>query len=68
MKFEIYYRTSLGGFRTYNEVEAPDEKTALAINFECAKKQIPEDSTLFAPWTEEDFLAVPKPSRKEAIE
>lgn len=65
MKFEIYYKTSLGELRLYNEVEAPDKDTALTINFERAKKQIPEDSMLFAPWREEDFIAVPKLDSKE---
>ena len=65
MRFKIFYKTSFGGLRLYNEIEAPDKETALAINFEGAKKQIPEDSMIFAPWVEADFIAIPEPDSKE---
>ena len=65
MKFKIFYKTSLGGLRLYNEIEAPDKETALAINFKLAKKQIPEDSMIFAPWVEADFIAIPEPDSNE---
>ena len=59
MRFKIYYKVSNGGLRLYNEVEAPDKERALAINFKLAKKQIPDDS-IFAPWVETDFIAIPE--------
>ena len=66
MKFKIFYKTSFGGLRLYNEVEAPDKETALAINFKLAKKQIPDDSMIFAPWVETDFIAIPESDIKES--
>ena len=64
MKFKIFYKTSSGEPRIYNEIEALDSKTALALNFERAKKQIPADSMIFAPWVETDFIAVPEPEKE----
>lgn len=65
MRFKIYYKVSNGDLRPYNEVEAPDKKTALAINFKFAKKQIPYDSMIFAPWVETDFIAIPESDIKD---